>query len=97
MGSLRVHARTPLPPSGDTRIKEAGLDGVRSVDFDAQAQTVFWPCVRPGIWVVIVMTLFALCTMGGMFAQIANQGGKEVEAISCMPWHNQNCSRDDRD
>jgi hypothetical protein len=47
--------------------------------------------------VVIVMTLFALCTMGGMFAQIANQGGKEVEAISCMPWHNQNCSRDDRD
>lgn len=80
MGSFWVQAAAPLPPADDIGIKEA----------------VVRPRNRTPIWVVVLIILFVLCTVGGMSAQIANQGGKYVAANSCMAWEDQNCDRGDR-
>jgi hypothetical protein len=89
MDSFRVQAAAPLPHTG-----KAAPDGIQEMGYDAQVRTVVW-CVRPRIWAVVVIALFVICTVGGMSAQIANQGGKEVETISSLPGDDPDCGRGD--
>src|SRR5271169_2278548 len=85
MGSFWDQAAAPLPPTDDIGIKEAPPAGIQVVGHDAKVETVL----------VVVIILFVLCTVGGMSAQIANQGEKHVAANSCMAWEDQNCDRGD--
>jgi hypothetical protein len=91
MESFRVQAAAPLLHAG-----MAAPDGIHDGGCDAQVRTVVCPCVRPRIWAVVVIALFVAGTVGGMSAQIANQGGKEVETISSMPGDGTECGRGDR-
>jgi hypothetical protein len=93
MASFWVQAAAPRPRTDDIGIKSAGI---RVVGYDAKVETVVRPRIRPAIWAVVVIILFVLCTVGGMFAQITNQGGKHVAANSCMVWEDQNCDRGDQ-
>src|SRR5271169_6335665 len=94
MGSFWVQAAAPLPPTDDIGIKEAPPHGIQVVGYDAEVDTV--PRIRPPIWAVVLIILSVRCTVGGMSAQIANQGGKHIAANSCMAWEDQNCDRGDR-
>jgi hypothetical protein len=37
------------------------------------------------IWAATIIVFGMLCAVGGMFAQVANQGSKEVEVSSYLP------------
>jgi hypothetical protein len=42
--------------------------------------------IRNGwLWAVVIIAVGALCTVGGLFAQVANQGATEAEAMAYSP------------
>lgn len=37
------------------------------------------------IWAATIIVIGMLCSVGGMFAQVSNQGSKDVEVSSYLP------------
>jgi hypothetical protein len=90
MGSFRIQPAAPLSITDGMEIVEAPYVGIDVGGHGEEERAVVRFFTRSRTWAVIIITLIVLGTVGGMSAQIANQGGKDVEAFSSPPSDEQN-------